>query len=227
MNFKHTILLAFSFFALAANAQVRTVKAFSEISVSGNVNVKLEKADSPSVKIKMTSGKAEDLITEVADNTLVVKPKSKWKGGKGKTSAKVIVYYTQLDEIDVSAGASLQSDGPVRAQDLEISVSSGARLSLDIDAQDVEVSASSGASAKILGQCSDIEFDVSSGASIAASALSAKSVEAEASSGGSIKCHATKSMEAEASSGGSISYSGNPETEAIEKSTSGSISRKN
>lgn len=227
MNFKHIILLAFSFFALAANAQVRTVKAFSEISVSGNVDVKLEKTDSPSVKIKMTSGKAEDLITEVNDNTLVVKPKSKWSGGNGKTSAKVIVYYTQLDEIDVSAGASLQSEGPIQAQDLEVSVSSGARMSIDIDAQEVEVSASSGASAKLMGQCNEAEFDVSSGASIAAADLVAKSVEAEASSGGSIKCHATKSIEAEASSGGSISYDGNPEREDIEKSTSGSIGRNN
>jgi len=225
---KFSMLFLFVVLAISIQAQERQVDFFNGISTGGNVSVKLEKADKQGVKIKMIKGDAKDVITDVSDKTLKVKIKNKWSNSwSGKqTKAKVIVYYTELDDISASAGSSIMSDDVIVANDLDIEASSGASIRLEIKTDELDSGVSSGGSVKLSGNSSTAEFEASSGGSLKARDLIAKDVEAEASSGGSISCHATKSIEAEASSGGSISYDGEPKSVEIDSGRSGSISGK-
>jgi len=207
-------------------AQTRDVGAFSAISASGSVEVKLEKADQPSIKYKMTRGNSDDLITKVDKGTLKVYIKQSW-GIKKNAKAKVIVYYTELNDISASAGSSVVTDEVIQSGSMELDVSSGASMRVAIDASAADISASSGASVRVEGNARMAEIDASSGASISASDLIAADVEVDASSGASVSCHATKSIEAEASSGGSVSYDGNPEQKEISKNYSGSVTPRN
>lgn len=224
-----TYLLTAALTLLAATTvltgQSRKVGSFSGISTSGSVEVKLEKADSPSVSYKMIRGNSEDLITKVKGDVLQVYIKQSW-GIKKNAKAKVIVYYTELNDISASAGSSLVSADVIKSDNLEIDCSSGASAKLELDTRTTEIGASSGASIRVSGRAGAAELDASSGASVGASDLIAKHVEAEASSGASVSCHATDSIEAEASSGGSVNYSGNPDKKEISKNRSGSVSRR-
>jgi len=211
--------------ATILTAQTREVGTFSALSTSGSVEVKLEKADSPSVSYKMLRGDSDDLITKVKGDVLQVYIKQSW-GIKKNAKAKVIVYYTELNDISASAGSSLVNEGVIESNNLEIDCSSGASAKLEIDAHNAEIGASSGASLRVSGRAGSAELDASSGASVSAADLVAKHVEAEASSGASVSCHATDSIEAEASSGGSVSYEGNPDKKEISKNRSGSVSRR-
>ena len=96
-----------------------------------------------------------------------------------------------------------------------------------MEATKIDADASSGAQIIIEGSANTLNIDASSGASYNGVRLKAKDVDADVSSGASISVWATERIEADASSGGSIRYKGNPTEESIDpgKWSGGSISK--
>lgn len=222
-----TALLAILVFcSVSLNAQSRDIPNFSAISASTSVSVTLIKADAPAIEYRMIKGKDENLITEVKGNTLKIKTKSKngWSWSSN-AQAEVTVYYTQLSDINVAAGASLKASDPIYTEDMDIDVSSGASADIEVICTELSADASSGATIKLEGSSSKSSYDASSGASIRAKTLTSNKVRAEASSGASISLHADKSLNADASSGGSIKYAGNVSDTDIDAGWSGQIRR--
>lgn len=218
-----TLLLAF-LFTVSISAQSRQIGNFTGLEVSTNVSVKLVKADAPSIEYKMLKGDESRLITKVKGNNLVVKIKTKF-GGRNDAKAKVIVYYTELNDISVSSGASLKCEDPIKTRDMDIDVSSGASADIEIITQEIDADVSSGAALKLEGSARNGQFDASSGATLNANTLICDYVDADVSSGARIKVHANKKLKADASSGGSIKYTGDADDTKIDKGWSGQISR--
>jgi len=220
-----TTLLFALLFTVSIDAQTREIGNFSGISASTSVSVKLVKADSPRIEYKMIKGSDSRLITKVKGNDLIVKIKSKIGSWNNSAQAKVIVYYTELDDISVSAGATVKSEEPIRAESMDVDVSSGSSADLEIIAHEIDADASSGATLKLEGSAKEGEFDASSGSTINAKNLICDYVDADVSSGATIKVHANKKLSADASSGGSIRYKGDATDTNIDKGWSGQISR--
>lgn len=227
---KNVIFSTFAFALLlitnTISGQSRTIDNFSSIKVSTNVSVKLVHASSPKIEYMMIKGSEDDLITEVSGSQLIVKIQSKRSGWSGKKSqAKVIVYYTDLTDISVAAGASILSDGAIRCAAMDIDVSSGASADIEVTTSDVDAEASSGATLRIKGTTDKADFDASSGSSIKAVDLVADHVKVDASSGASVAVQANKTINADASSGASIKYTGEAENKNIDQGWSGQIKR--
>jgi hypothetical protein len=218
-----TLLFAL-FISISISAQTRQIGNFTGIKVSTSVSVKLVKADAPKIEYKMIKGDDSALITEIKGDNLIVKTKSNFGNWKN-AQAKVIVYYTELNDISVSAGASLKGDGPIKAQEMDIDVSSGSSANLEVITQSLDVDASSGASLKLEGSAKKAEYDASSGSSIRAKMMICDYVNADVSSGATITVHVNKKLKADASSGGTIRYTGDADDTRIDKGWSGQISR--
>ena len=94
-------------------------------------------------------------------------------------------------------------------------------------AVECNVTASSAAKAELSGEAGDIEIETSSAANVDALSLIARNVEADASSGSSIKITCSKSIDAEASSGGSVKYAakGSLTSEENNVSSGGSVKK--
>jgi hypothetical protein len=219
-----TVLLIAMTFAFKSEAQSRSISDFSKISISGNVGVKLIKSDTQKLDYKMIKGSESDLITEVKGENLVVKIKSDYRKSN-KSQAKVIVYYKTLSSIGVASGASLKNEETIRAENINIEVSSGANANLQIIAKNIDLEASSGATLKIKGEAEEGSFEASSGSNINAKLLICDTVNADAASGASIKVHANKALDADVGSGGRITYTGDVEDSTIGRGRSGQISR--
>lgn len=220
------LLLCIGLFT-SAQAQLRTLGAFDEVSISGNVQATLIPSDISQIDIKMLKGDIDDLIVENKKNKLTVKFKSKWLGmNKGK--AKVKIYYTALEEVSGSAGARITAEEAIQSASLEVDASSGSSISLAYEGGSAEVDASSGASVDLSGTASSIEAEASSGSSIRAKELICKDGDADVSSGASIQVYTSRSIKAEASSGGSITYYGQPKETKVDASrySGGSIQAK-
>ncbi|MFT6335208.1 MAG: hypothetical protein ACI86M_000085 [Saprospiraceae bacterium] len=217
-------LLFVLFISISINAQTRQIGNFTGIKVSSSVSVKLVKADYPKIEYKMIKGDESALITEIKGSNLIVKIKSNFLGSNN-TQAKVIVYYTELNDISVSAGASLKSDNPIRTQNMDIDVSSGSSADVEVIAQSVDLDASTAANVKLEGSAKKAKYDASSGSTINAKMMICDYVDADVSSGAKIKAHVNKKLNADASSGGSIRYTGDVDDTRIDKGWSGQISR--
>ncbi len=105
-----------------------------------------------------------------------------------------------------------------------LDVSSGAEaIAENVDAGRFDIEASSGGYAEASGKCETLEADASSGGSVEADKLECRVVFAEASSGGSIDAYASEEADGDASSGGSITIEGDPENRSKDTSSGGRV----
>ncbi|MEM9547423.1 MAG: head GIN domain-containing protein [Bacteroidota bacterium] len=225
---KATFVLLITLFAISTNGQtIRNVDSFNQLSASSSVKIKLIKSNEQKIEFKMTKGDESNLITEVKNGKLIVKIKSKMFSSNNNTKAAVKVYYTELNDVEASAGASIKAEEPINANEIDLEVSSGAVMDVEVKAQRVEAEASSGGRLLIEGSATNGEYEASSGANIDATLLICDNVNAEASSGGKMKVHANKKLNADASSGGSIRYKGDVDNVASDAGWSGKVKRIN
>ena len=205
------------------STQSKSVSPFNAISTSGSVQVELIQGDSPKVDYTIIKGDSEDLIIEVKGQELQVKIKSNSFWNRSETKAKVTVYYQTLKSIDCAAGSSIRAENEIVSTSMDIESSSGANCNVMVKSDDLNVDSSSGSKVIVHGTSNSVNYDASSGARIDAEGMMASVAVADVSSGASIALHASKKLNADASSGGSIKYKGDPEKTNIHSGFSGSI----
>lgn len=124
-------------------------------------------------------------------------------------SRKAEVTVNTLEKLNVNSGAYVHGTGNFTADECEVEVHSGAQVKeINITAKEVEVSVHSGARAVLSGSTDKLEASTASGSTADLSGLQAKNVQADASSGSSLRCWATNSIKGRASSGASVRYKG-------------------
>lgn len=210
------LILCFSF-QIQAQDHTKNLEDFNSLSVSADIKLELILSDDNSMEIDMVHGELKNLIIEEKRDHLSIYTKSKNNWGQNNTKAHIKLYYKELDDISVSAGARVFSDDVVKSTSFEANVSSGATLDLELVTGNFESNVSSGGSFKIAGTASSTEIDASSGGSFKGSDLKCSAGDLEASSGGFISIWVTERIEAQTSSGGTIKYRGNPSDKDIDK----------
>lgn len=227
INLLLTLLFAF-FISANVNAQekqVREVSGFSAIDVGEGIKVTLTMGDKESVEVTAPADYIERVITEVNGEELDIHIKGNNTGNKGR-NVHVNITAKKINKIDVSSGASLKTTNSIKSEEFRVSVSSGANAKVEFNAEKASASSSSGASCTLRGSANYFKTDASSGSHITANEVKAQRVNADVSSGASIKVHAVKEINADASSGGSIAYSGTPTNVDVDKSSGGSVRKK-
>lgn len=212
---------------LMAQHESRDLPKFSGVDASAGVQVYLQEGQSNLADVEVENCDLDDVITEVNGGILKVKFRNDvdwrfWRR-KNKKATITVTYTDELEVLEVSSGARIEGSNTILTGDMEIEASSGGVLQCAIDADEVQVEVSSGGVVEIAGKANAQEVEVSSGGVFKAYDLSVKFAEVEASSGGVAQVTVTEEIEADASSGGSIRYKGDPSRSKINSSYSGSI----
>lgn len=204
------LLLCFLVVSLSVSSQSETqlLENFSQIKVSGSINVYLYEGE-PKAEITMIKGDRDELEVVNKGKTLHLKFKDR-NNWSNKRKTKINLYVESLDAINVSAGAEVTSEFTLISSDFYADASSGGSISIALEATALDADVSSGARIDIEGTSQELNVDVSSGGSYNGKRFAVRDVDANVSSGGSIKVWATEKLEADASSGGSIKYKGDP-----------------
>jgi len=209
----------------AQKTEIRDVTGFSGVDVSEGIKVELTFGDKEFVEVTADEEYIDQVMTVVSGDELDIYLKgNNWKGGKRNILVKVTA--SKVNLIEASSGSSVTSQNLIESDELEMSVSSGANIKIAFKAPKASCDASSGANAKLKGVTKYFSADASSGAGISAFEVKAVNVKADVSSGAHVYVHAEKEIDANASSGGSIKYTGNPEIVDVDKSSGGSIRKK-
>ncbi len=217
------LLVAFCIPTWAQETQQRNVGSFSGVKVAEGIDVYLKKGDKEAVKVEVTGTKPENIITEVSGSYLKVHMAS--GNFRGRIQAKVYVTYVSLDKLSASSAGNIFSEDVIRSNSMEIQCSSAGNIEVTLECESVEVSASSAGQVELQGKAKSLEADASSAGQIDAYDLQADRVEAEASSGASMKVNVVSNLSANASSGGSIRYRGNPGKSITNSSSGGSVKK--
>lgn len=218
-----TILFMITLHQVAfANGEIRELKAFNGIDVSGSVKLILKKGTDHSADVEVKEADISDLITEVKNGKLKIYFKKNLFKYKNK-HATVTITYVELQSLDASSGSYLGAHDMIECEEMDIDCSSGSSINIELDATNVELDASSGSSVTIGGRAYTLDVEASSGSSVGAKQFECAYAEVDASSGSTVKVWVLEGIKAEASSGSSIAYKGSPKETDISKGYSGSV----
>lgn len=222
--------------------QVRNVGKFTGIKVSNGIKVNFTQGNNQTVIVETDPNLQEYVSTEVENGILILSVNNKKSKNVNFKKLLITIEAPRLSSVKLSSGALLTTVNTVKEENFTADVSSGANLNADVNAEEnVSLKATSGASMRIYAATNNLIFDGNSGSSCAiegkaenaafvtssAASLNAQSaivqnVVVSATSGSSVKTHATKSLNSQTSSGASVRFTGNPKEIKTDNSSGGS-----
>lgn len=142
-------------------------------------------------------------------------------------SIEVKDFFAVSGDLDVSASSSGSVMLKASAEEADLDVSSSGNIQIELKAKSIEAGLSSSGDIEISGSCDELEVDASSAGDFDGYDLEAKNADLEASSGSTIEVTVLESLDAEASSGASIRYRGSPKNTNSDSSSGGSVKKSN
>ena len=218
-------LVGISAMAWGQQTEERKLDPFKGVKAAQAVDVYLKKGDKESARVVVSGVDPKEVVTEVAGSYLKVYMRE--GNYRGSRSVKVYVTYVTLEKLSASSAANIFSESTIKTSRLDVNASSAASIEVTIDAGDVLADVSSAADIVMEGKAHSLEAEASSAGDIDAYNLECESVVASVSSAGSAKVNCTKEIEAQASSGGTIRYRGNPGRTNTSSSNGGSVKKSN
>jgi len=218
-----TILgLVVAIMAHAQEKETRNFSSFDEVSVGEAIELIIEEGNKEQAIVEVRGVDLDRVITEVKGSRLSIHMA---RGNFRSTSVTVYLTYKSLKGIEVSSAASLEGKSVVKAEELEIKVSSAAIAELEIDVDALDISINSAGKLELSGKCNFNKVNVNRAAKLYAFDLQSKKVNANVNSAGKAEISVGSELIAEANSGGKITYKGNPD-KVISDSDSGGRVRK-
>ena len=193
---------------------------FSRVKVSSGIDLYIKQGNKTELTVEADENLHDYIVTEVRGDQLKIYVDGNIWRAKAR---KVYLTVTSIEELKATSGSDVFSQGVIKAEDLDLSTSSGADMRIEIDAYNVTTHSSSGSDLRVTGKANTHETSASSGSSINAYGLESKDVTAKVSSGADIGVFASESINARASSGGDIRYKGNPEKVNKKTSSGGGV----
>jgi len=216
------VLTAYTAFA-QPQSETRQIGKFNGIRVGEAIDIYLKKGDKESARVEVDNVKLEDVITEVTGSYLRVHMRQ--GNHSGRRTVKVYVTYVDLGKIMASSASNVFGEGIIKTSTLDITAASAASVEIQVEAETVTVDVASAGDVTLEGKAKNFTVEASSAGSVDAYNFEVEKVDARASSAGSAKINVTKSLDAEASSGGSIRYRGNPTSTNTDSSSGGSVKK--
>lgn len=201
----------------------RSPGSFDRLKVSNGIDVYITQGDTESIKVIADENLLKYITTDIYDNTLTVETKARIRNAKSK---EVHLVYKRLREIDISSAGNVEGTNRMKADELDLDLSSAGDLTLDVEASKINLDISSAGDAKLSGIVNELNADLSSAGDLNAYDLLSRKARVSASSAGSAKICASEEVNLNASSAGDIYYKGDPKTTSINRSSAGSIIKK-
>lgn len=205
--------------------ETRSVDGFDGVSTCCNIDVELTQG-SYNVKVEAESNLQEYIEVEVRGGRLEVGFKDK-VNVRSRKQITVYVSLPKLEYIGASSSGKVTTQSSFTGEDMEVDVSSGAKVMLDFSGDNLYANASSGGSMTLKGSAGRFKANASSGGNVRAEDYKAKDARCNASSGGGVTVNVSGRLDADASSGGRVRYRGNPTEVDSDSSSGGSVRRGN
>lgn len=203
----------------------RKVSNFNGIEVGGALKVYVKLGNTESLRLEGDSEAIAELITEVKDGILTIKPKkSQWKEWFKKfNNTKIVAYVTakQINSLGLSGSGSIIAESPINTnKEFSAAISGSGSIKATVNAQSLSAAISGSGGLKIDGKAQSAQVAVSGSGSFQGREFSIDKLDAHVSGSGSVHANVNKSINAAISGSGGVTYTGNPAT--INKAVSGS-----
>lgn len=198
--------------------QLYTPGTFDRLELSGSANVKLTQGDRDQVFINGDASVQKGVEVELVNNRLYIRPAGSWKFWND-TRLQIDVQMRQLSRLSLSGNGDLYAPGPIKCDQLTISIS-GAGLARfdDLRADELKFDISGAGDGLLAGQVDRLKLSVSGKGKLLASELRAASATVSISGVGNASLWVTETLRVSVSGVGHVDYWGQPD---VKRSISG------
>jgi len=200
----------------AQTKEVRDVKGFNRVSfgVAGKLFIKT----GPQFSLTIEGDKKviDEIETEVSGGKLIIK-KEHW--GMSFNDERITVNLTlpELEGLGVSGSGKAEIVGPVKADNLDLSVSGSGKImtgDLDVDKINCGISGSGDILLGSGGSIDEGNISISGSGNFSGENTEIDKLEVSVSGSGNCSCKAGDSLIAKVSGSGNVTYTGNPRVDA-------------
>ena len=218
------MLVTVIFIGRAQRTTTRQLDDFSAVSVGEAIKLTLVPGNRNEAKITADNISLDKIETNIFAGQL----KIELAGSRYQNIAvEIILTYKELEEVSVGSAARTTTKGPIKAEELEISVSSAGFAELEVDVESLDINVSSSGELVLEGKAKSQRVGVSSAGEYMAYDMECGETYVKASSAGSARVTATQKIDARASSAGSVRYKGDPDKVYVNSSSGGSARKSN
>ena len=202
----------------------RKVSNFTGIAIGGSIKTYVKIGNTESLRLEGNQEAIDQLITEVKDGTLSIRPKkSEWKRwfNNSGNSTRVTAYITvkKLTALALSGSGSIEVEQPITANSFDVALSGSGSIKATVNAQNFDAAVSGSGGVNISGKAKKAEIAVSGSGGFSGRSFSVEEADAHVSGSGSVYIDVQNSLDAATSGSGSVNYTGNP---TVSKASSGS-----
>ena len=231
-----TALICF-FIAISASAIIaqeierkENFTNFSGIAVSSGIDLYLTQSNTEKVSLKGDNDVLEKIkVSKDANGILKFEFKengsmSNWTWGKDN-GVKAYISFKTLNNLMVSGGSDVVSEGQFNLTSLSVKISGGSDLNLDMIVKDLKVAISGGSDITLKGRADIFSLIVSGGSDVNAFGFEAGDVTANASGGSDAELNASKSISIAASGASDVNYKGSASKKSISSSGASDVTK--
>jgi len=202
----------------AGPGRVYAPGAFDRLELGGSARVVVVQGDRDQAFIAGDDEAQKGVEVQLADRQLVIRPTGGWKIWRnGKLFVQVEM--RELRQLSVSGASDVLAPGPLRADQLKLSISGAGNVRLDqLEARQLLFTISGAGDGQLGGHVDEMALQISGKGKVVADRLQAQRARVNVSGIGNVVVWVTDELSAHISGVGSVDYFGNP---AVQRSVSG------
>lgn len=202
-------------------SSTRDLDSFTGLRISGIINAFVMQGDVQSVKITADANLLPLIETSVSRGVLTIRSK---KGISTYEKLNVYIVVPNLESVNLSGVASLNSKGKITSKHIELETSGSSEINLELDCSSIEAELIGASDINLKGSAGKIEVDAGGSSSLEAYSLQVESGDIETSGASKVNVSVEKELKASASGASNVNYKGSPKD--VEQNTSGAASIK-
>lgn len=195
---------------------VTALDNFENLSIGGNYNVILVKNDDPGVAIETDENLHDFINVEVFNGTLNINNIHNLQGSEG---IDIIINYSELNNIFSTGTSSIDNEGVLISDKLNINLSGAGTIELEVDVIELKTNLTGAGVMIVSGEADQLETHISGAGGLRAFELNTKNAEINVSGLGGVEVFANEKLVITITGLGGVIYAGNPSI--IEKRITG------
>lgn len=209
------------------NAELRPVKSFRALHLSGSFDVILTQGNEETVAVSASDRKMVSYITtEVVNGVLKIGLKGEKNSWLKNRKLKAYISVKDLNELKASGASDIKIEGTLSVAQLKLSFSGASDLSGKVMVNDkLDVNLSGASDLSVEGSAGEMDIDVSGASNVKAYGFTVRSCNIKASGACNVRINVEKELSANLSGASNVYYKGSALIKDIKTSGASRISR--
>jgi len=189
-------------------SEVRELKSFNEIEISGPYQVILIQGDSESIQISAADDVRNQIISKVEGGELKVYHRGKLSDAGSIT---ITIQFKQLKEVTCNGAVQLLTGTAMKSEKLDLNLNGASTATIEITSDELEVNIAGSSNITLTGKTEKLELEISGSGKVTATGLQSKNCDIGITGSGKAAVNTNSLLSVTITGSGAVSYYGEPQ----------------